>query len=107
MAREFAEKFYHSPEWAACRRAYIAERVAADGGLCEDCREELGEEVHHMIWLSPRNIDDQDITLNHKRLRLLCHVCHTRRHSKPTDRELRYVFDTQGQPIPPLNEDGG
>ena len=101
MAREFAERFYHSSQWYACRKSYIAERIAIDGGLCEDCRKELGEEVHHMIWLSPRNIDDQDITLNHKHLRLLCHVCHTRRHSKPTDQEVRYVFDEEGQPVPP------
>ena len=35
MAKEFAKKFYKSKEWKKCREGYKAERIKADGGMCE------------------------------------------------------------------------
>lgn len=76
MAKEFAKKFYKSKAWKNCRESYIAERVAVDGGMCEKCKERLGYIVHHTIILTPSNINDPDISLNHKYLRYECKKCH-------------------------------
>lgn len=80
MAREFAKAFYKSPAWQKARGAYIDEREAVDGGLCELCQEEPGTEVHHKIFLRPENIDDENITLNPENFMLLCFDCHQREH---------------------------
>lgn len=80
MAREFAKAFYKSMAWRRTRQAYVDHRLALDGGLCELCQEELGTEVHHKIFLRPENIDDENITLNHENLALLCFDCHQREH---------------------------
>lgn len=65
MARAFAKKFYNSKAWKSCRAAYIAERVAIDGGLCETCGLVPGLIVHHTVWLTEDNVNDPDIALNH------------------------------------------
>ena len=80
MAREFAKAFYRSQAWKKARGAYIDERCAVDGGLCELCQEEPGTEVHHKIFLRPENIDDENITLNPENFMLLCFDCHQREH---------------------------
>ncbi len=49
MAKDWAKAFYKSAAWQKCRDSYIAKRIAADGGLCEECQEELGYIVHHKI----------------------------------------------------------
>ena len=71
MAKDFSRKFYLSKAWQECRASFIASRQIIDGGLCERCKERLGEEVHHTIKLTPENINDADITLNHARLKFL------------------------------------
>lgn len=80
MAREFAKAFYKSPAWRRARQDYIDSRKAIDGGVCELCGEEPGNEVHHKIFLRPENIDDENITLNPKNFMLLCGDCHKREH---------------------------
>lgn len=80
MAREFAKAFYHSSSWKLARDAYVSERRAIDGGMCEWCHEELGEEVHHKTWLRPDNIDDPDVTLNPDNFAFLCGNCHKAEH---------------------------
>lgn len=79
MAKAFAKNFYKSKAWINTRNAYVAERVCIDGGVCERCglkTGNAGEELHHKIPLSPRNITDGDITLNPKNLQWLCKDCH-------------------------------
>ena len=80
MAREFAKAFYKSQAWQNAREAYVDERKAFDGGLCELCQDEPGTEVHHKIFLRPENIDDENITLNPENFMLLCYDCHKREH---------------------------
>ncbi len=80
MAREFAKQFYRSQAWQRARGAYIDEREAVDGGLCELCEEVPGTEVHHKIFLRPENIHDENITLNPENFKLLCFECHQREH---------------------------
>lgn len=91
MAREFSRQFYNSAAWQACRSSYWRQK----GGLCEDCLERgiitTGAEVHHVIELTPDNIGNPAVTLNHANLRLLCHDCHMRRHKSATAK--RYKID--------------
>jgi hypothetical protein len=102
MAKEFSKHFYNSQRWKDCKQSYISQRVAADGGLCEECRKELGYIVHHKVMLTEHNIDNPDVSLNHENLEYVCKDCHDRfeghgvgnKHIKPL-----FQFDADGQPI--------
>ena len=96
MAREFAGNLYRKKRWRTCRAAFIAGRVAIDGGICQHCQDEPGYIVHHTIELAPENIDDSDIVYNHELLEYVCIACHNK-----VDKEggRRCLFDADGQPI--------
>jgi len=76
MAKEFAKKFYNSKQWKQCRASYIISVF----GLCEKCRKQ-GYIVHHKKHITPENIDNPNITLNHENLMYLCLECHNMIHS--------------------------
>ena len=108
MAQSWAEPFYNSSAWRKCRESYIA--VA--GGMCERCnargRYEPGHILHHKIKLTPSNISNPDISLNHDHLEFLCAECHNIVHgdSEPTRQGLG--FDVNGNLVVvsnPKNED--
>lgn len=108
MAKEFARAFYNSRAWQRCRDSYIAERISIDGGLCEHCHKRPGYIVHHEILLTPANIDDPEISLNHERLAYVCKQCHDEEHyADMNGEERRIYFDDEGQPIPPSKNNGG
>lgn len=90
----WAESFYKSKAWQACR-AYIMSR---DAGLCVDCRKAgritAAEEVHHIKELTPDNINDPEVTLNPSNLVSLCRECHKARHGA---RARRYKVDEFGR----------
>lgn len=94
--QEFAERFYKSKAWHDCRKSFIAKRL----GLCEVCLAKgiykPGEIVHHKIVLSPQNINQPEVTLNHENLMLVCRDCHADQH-KP---KKRYKVDELGRVIP-------
>lgn len=103
MAKEWAKKFYKSKQWLKCRASYIAKRIAIDGGLCEECKEHLGYMVHHKIILTPENINDPEIALNHDYLAYECKDCHDRHEGHGVGRRgqsLLVLFDDDGQPVP-------
>ena len=103
MAKEWAEGFYKSAKWIRCRSAYIAERRRIDGGLCEVCRELPGYIVHHKTTLTPENINDPEVALNHKLLSYECKRCHDEHEGhgiKKKKSELLVLFDENGQPTP-------
>lgn len=105
MARKFAEAFYHSTRWKKCRASFISKRRAKDGGLCQDCHSQMGYIVHHKIELTPDNINDPDIALNHANLKYVCKLCHeiNESHSyrqKHVPDEIQYTFDENGNPVP-------
>ena len=91
--REFAKEFYKSKAWQRCRNGY----AASMGGLCEDCLArglyQPGEIVHHMIELTPENINDPAVSLSWSNLRLLCRDCHAKRHGA----RRRYRVDPAGR----------
>ena len=94
MAKEFSKSFYKSKAWQRCR-AYVWKR---DGGMCADCMANgiitAGVEVHHIIELTPANINDPSISLNPDNLVTLCKSCHEKRHGK---KNKRYKVDELGR----------
>ena len=94
MAREFAKKFYKSKAWKKCRE-YIYNKYH---GLCVECGKP-GEEVHHITWLSPDNINDTSTTLGEDNLILLCRDCHMAKHRKKEVTKNGLVFDDNGELI--------
>lgn len=102
MAREFAKAFYAGKAWRKCRAAYIAGRKAIDGGMCEGCHERPGYIVHHKVELTPSNINDPDVALNHANLKYDCHICHNRegRGMGRVEGLVGYVFSADGEPVP-------
>lgn len=103
VAKEFARKFYDSKLWKDCRKAYIAERMLIDGGVCEVCHKEPIYMVHHEVTLTPLNINNPEITLNHKRLKGECKGCHDKEDGHYNDNKKRIEplcsFDSEGNPI--------
>lgn len=99
--KDFAKKFYKSQAWQDCRKAYIAKRMQVDGGLCEECHDAQGYIVHHKILLTPDNITNPAITLNHGLLAYVCKDCHDAYEGHGVDgrKKLLCDFGNDGQPI--------
>ena len=101
MERDFANKFYGSPEWKTTRELYRK----TVGGLCEICEANglivPGEIVHHKVHLNKFNIDDPKITLDFSNLMLVCRDCHARLHSSDPDSATgrRYIIGEDGSVI--------
>lgn len=97
MAKDYAKKFYKSKAWQRCRASFIAERESIDGGLCEHCKKKRGYIVDHIKEITPENINDVSITLDHKNLQYLCLECHnTKTFKKYHAVEENLFFDEEG-----------
>lgn len=97
MAKEYAKKFYKSTAWIKCRSSFIAERISIDGGVCQRCKEQLGYIVDHVEEITPDNINNPDITLNHSNFQYLCLVCHNIKTFKKENATVEGVkFDENG-----------
>ena len=75
--------------------------------MCEECGEHSGYIVHHMEHITPKTIDDPDVTLSWDNLEYVCIQCHNRIHElgkfyhfKKKNRNKRLVFDENGNPRP-------
>lgn len=101
MAKEWARAFYQSKKWRQCRDSYIQERIALDGGLCEECHNSPGYIVHHKHILTRENISDPMLSLNHGCLEYVCRGCHDKfeGHGLNKSEALLCAFDGDGQPI--------
>lgn len=99
MAKEFAKRFYKSKQWQRTRDAYIAERVAIDGGMCEVCGKRLGYIVHHKNLLTAENINDAAVTTDD--LLYVCKHCHDLIHDPEINGSdtARIAFDKDGNVI--------
>ena len=71
MSKDYAKSFYHSAKWQHCKNAFISERRAIDGGLCQRCHKQYGYIVHHKQHITPENISDISIILDHNNLEFL------------------------------------
>lgn len=93
------KQFYKSQEWKRARWAYIAYRIALDGGLCEVCHEELGLIVHHEIWLDDINCNDPDISLNPIHFKYECQACHNKERDPRKATPGRCIYGPDGEVI--------
>ncbi|CAM3876118.1 HNH endonuclease [Cohnella lubricantis] len=89
--KDLAKAFYKSKAWRLCRDAYFILRH----GLCERCGGP-GKIVHHKVWLTPQNINDPNVSLNHALLELLCQDCHNKEHHGSGTVADGLMFDEQG-----------
>lgn len=97
MAKEYAKRFYKSTAWKKCRESYIA---ATLDGMCEHCKEVPGYIVDHIVEITPVNINNPDITLNHENLQYLCLQCHnTKTFSKYSPMREDVMFNENGELI--------
>ena len=72
------KQFYKTMAWRRARDAYIKQRIAIDGGLCEVCGQDTGMIVHHMVWLNDSNVNDPEISLSFNNFRYECQTCHNK-----------------------------
>lgn len=95
IMRDFAKTFYKSKAWQNCRQTYLQKQK----GLCEEClRHGLytpADTVHHIVHITPENIDDPSITLNYDNLEAVCRDCHAMLHTK----KKRYKVDDMGRVV--------
>ena len=68
--------------------------------MCKICGEPNCDTVHHIIELTPININDANITLNPDNLITVCNQCHDEIHGRNYRQEkARYTFDADGNII--------
>lgn len=98
--QKFTNNFYGRIAWKEIRTAVMKR----DAWLCQDCLKagiyKPAEEVHHIIPITPTNINDESITLNMDNLISLCKDCHHKRHEKPNlgeRRNRRYNVNEWGE----------
>lgn len=95
--KPWAEKFYKSASWGACRSAFLSSK----NYCCERCGD-VAVIVHHKTYLTPANISDAYVSLGWDNLEALCQTCHNMEHHgshSNTNASTRYMFDADGQPI--------
>lgn len=97
MSKDFSRKFYSSKQWQKCRNAYIKRQP-----LCEECLKKgvvtPVEIVHHIIELTPYNINNPSIALGFDNLQSVCRECHLAIHGVNKDKktERRYAIADNG-----------
>lgn len=98
MAQDFAKGFYKSEQWKSCRESYLK----SIGYKCETCRAKGIETpaviVHHIVELTPENINDPEITSGFENLRAVCRKCHADEHINHSHGR-RYFFGENGEVI--------
>lgn len=101
MAKTWAKGFYNSKKWKDCRSSYISIRQSIDGGMCEMCHQNVGHIIHHKETLTPENITNPEISLNHKMLMFVCHDCHNKidHFTDGEPNQNKYIFDELGNLI--------
>lgn len=93
MAKIWAQRFYKSKAW---REGARPQALHDCGYACHDCGDRPTE-VHHIIPLTPDNINDPNISLNPSNLMCLCGNCHKKRTLSKGDVEDGLEFDAEGQ----------
>lgn len=80
-------RFYRSDAWKIARAIKIANACGA-----------IGTEVHHIIHLTPENVNDPSIATNQENLKLLCKECHNKTHGR-FEGKRDYYFNEDGDLI--------
>lgn len=89
--KPYAEAFYKSKAWRKVRRAYMESQHY----ICERCGKPAVI-CHHKKHITPKNIDDKEITLDFDNLEALCMDCHNKEHMA---RNGVCIFDENGNVI--------
>ncbi len=106
MAKGFSYRFYHSTAWEQAREMALQR----DAYLCQHClthgRATPAVMVHHIVELTPANINNPNINTNLNNLVSLCDTCHKKVHGWIRQGSTRQglMFDEDGNLIS-LNED--
>jgi 5-methylcytosine-specific restriction endonuclease McrA len=73
--------YYKTKEWKAIA-LYVRQR---DNYLCQSCKRKgklkKGNQVHHIMHLTEKNINDYNIRANPKNLEVICDDCHNEEHN--------------------------
>lgn len=93
MAKEWAKEFYNSKSWK-CTRDSVLDTA---NYICSICKERPAEIVHHIIWLTPININDVNITLNKDNLVAVCRECHALIHEGIESTAEGLTFNERGE----------
>lgn len=103
MAKKFSKKLYNSKEWRNIK-TFVLNR---DLYICQVCGKPNVNIVHHIVELTPVNINNPTITLNADNLITLCEECHRCVHGDyiHSKEEVRYLFDADGNIIPATDAD--
>jgi 5-methylcytosine-specific restriction endonuclease McrA len=90
--KEYAKGFYNSKAWRDTQRAYMQ----SQNYVCERCGRPAVI-VHHKTYISKKNINDPNITLNWDNLEALCQTCHQHEHFKESGVTAEgLMFDDKG-----------
>lgn len=92
--KPWAAKFYKSKAWKQCRDSHFIHKH----GICERCSSP-GKIVHHKEKLTPRNINNPNVSLNWGKLELLCQDCHNKEHMGKANIQDGLMFDSEGNLI--------
>lgn len=97
MARDFSKRFYDSKAWKDLARL-IREKKHF---ICDKCGRPGAHQVHHIIELTPDNINNPSISLNPRNLMLLCNDCHNRLHHRFEQgaSSRTYSYDSEGHVV--------
>lgn len=100
MARYAVLKsFYASERWQKFRIVIISER----GLKCEYCGDlvaNVGDlTLHHMIELTPENVNDVNISLNPNNVLVVHHDCHNKIHNRFGYKPQKEVYIVYGPPM--------
>lgn len=94
--------FYRSDRWRKLRLALMHERTTAEGLVCQHCKKPILRSyeaiLHHVIELTPQNVNDVDIAYNPENLVFVHPKCHNEIHNrfggrvKGYQRKVYYVY---------------
>ena len=107
MAKEWAKQFYNSSAWKQTRQCVLKR----DRYKCQQpgCKR-TAEEVHHIIELTEKNVNDIKVSLNINNLTSLCGDCHKRITKQMKSKGFGIlediIFDEDGYPIPANDSPG-
>ena len=90
--KDYAKGFYNSKQWRDTQKVFMQSK----NYVCERCGKPAVI-VHHKTYITPKNINDPNITLNWNNLEALCATCHQHEHFQ--DRNVTaegLMFDDQG-----------
>ena len=95
MAQIWAKKFYESKAWKDTRESVMRD----EHYICRKCNGINGsaEIVHHIIWLTRKNINDPNITLNRSNLIPVCRICHAIIHEGISSTVEGIAFNEEGE----------